>query len=472
MRPASDLRPYQQRIATHLYEHAEALCVVRPGGGKTAAALTAIAEMIRDGAIEHALVIAPKRVARAVWPDEINGWAHTSGLRHVLVVGTRDQRSRLLQGTYTKPTDVTLVGLDVVEWLLEELDTFPDNHPIFDLLVIDEISKLRNPTGVRAKLLAKHAHRWRNIWGLSGTLRPSSSLDLFMPARVVTRGKLWGRSYYQWRQNHFYQTDYKGYVWEPKPHAEEQINSEIAPLTVTLQEDEYPQLPELTIVIDKVELPPAARKAYDTMHRKLVAKVDDHDVLAATAAVATGKLAQIANGFVYQTPDTIHGQITTLALHDEKRAWLEDLIQDVEGPLMLVYNYLEDLNMIYDVCGPMPYLGHNVTDAGSDAAIRAWNSGRLRFMAMHPASGGHGLNLQAGGADMAWISPPWSPEQWEQTIARLHRPGQGRHVMVRVCAAANTVDEMKINRVQNKMTAQKAFEQYLRNWGQVRSVYE
>jgi hypothetical protein len=462
MRDASQLRPYQQRIATHLYEHAEALCVVRPGGGKTIAALTAISELIYQKEIRHALVIAPKRVARAVWPEELDNWDHVKDLDYMLLTGAPKVRDYAL--THGE-RQITIVGIDVVEWLLAALDQFPADHAMFDLLVIDEVSKLRNPTGVRAKLLAKHAHRWRNIWGLSGTLRPSSSLDLFMPARVITRGKLWGRSYYQWRQNHFFPTDYKGYVWEPKPHAEEQINSEIAPLVVTLREDEYPQLPELTIVVDKVELPPAARKAYNDMHRTLVARLDNTNVLAITAAVASGKLAQMANGFVYDPPAR---ETAAISLHDEKRTWLEDLIQDVEGPLMLVYEYLEDLRMIQDVCGPMPYLGHNVTDAGSDAAIRAWNSGRLRFMAMHPASGGHGLNLQAGGADMAWISPPWSPEQWEQTIARLHRPGQGRHVMVRVCAAANTVDEMKINRVQNKMTAQQAFEQYLRNFQEMK----
>lgn len=463
MRQISELRPYQQRIATHLYEHAEALCVVRPGGGKTAAALTAIREMIRDDVIRHALVIAPKRVARNVWPDEIAAWEHTANLPCKLVVGSPAQRRNKLLEDYRA---LTIVGLDVVDWLFDLLEHFDPEHPIFDLLVIDEISKLRNPTGVRAKLLAKHAHRWRNIWGLSGTLRPSSALDLFMPTRVVTRGKLWGRSYYQWRQSHFYPTDYKGYVWEPKPHAEEQINAELAPLTVTLQEDEYPQLPELTVLVDKVELPSDARKHYDDMHRKLVARVDTKDILAATSAVASGKLAQIANGFVYSGKD---GHLAIIALHDEKRAWLEDLIQDVEGPLLLVYQYLEDLRMIQEVCGPLPYLGDGVTDAGADAAIRAWNSGKLRFMAMHPASGGHGLNLQAGGADMVWVCPTWSPELWEQTIARLHRPGQGRHVMVRVCAAADTVDEMKLDRVYRKMTGQQAFEKYLRNFQDARS---
>lgn len=455
MRQPTDLRPYQQRIATHLYERNEALCVVRPGGGKTIAALTAFVELKRDGVVRQALVIAPKRVARNVWPDEIAAWAHTAGLSYVILDGSKHQREMALR---TSPSaDLVIIGLDNVGWLIEQLTMVDPDSRIFDLLILDEISKLRNPTGVRAKLLAKHAQRWRMIWGLSGTLRPSSALDLFMPARIVTRGKLWGRSYYQWRQSGFYPTDYKGYVWEPKPGTEDRLNAQIAPLTVTLREDEYPQIPELSVIIDRVQLPDAARKAYDDMHRKLVAKVADKTVLAQTAAVATGKLAQIANGFLYD--DARIG--VSHAIHDEKRAWLSDLIEDTDRPMILVYEYLEDLRLIQEVCGPLPYLGHDVTDAGADAAIRAWNSGRIPYLAMHPASGGHGLNLQAGGSDMAWISPTWSPELWEQTMARLHRPGQANRVVVRVCVADHTVDDMKLDRVHRKLTAQVAFERYL-----------
>jgi SNF2 family DNA or RNA helicase len=462
MRHKSELRPYQDRIATHLYENNEALCVARMGGGKTIATLTAIDELLRDKVIRHALVIAPKRVARSVWPDEIQAWQHTSEVGFTELVGTPSQRQMRLM--LCRNFQVTLVGLDLVDWLIRELDAFAPEHPIFDLLVIDEISKLRSPTGVRAKLLAKHAPRWKMIWGLSGTLRPNSAQDLFMPARVVTRGRLWGKSFYAWRKQHFYPTDYRGYEWAPLPGAEDRLNAEIAPLVVTLRDQDMPQLPELSVILDRVELPAAARVTYQDMHRKLFAKVSKRDVLAASVAVATGKLAQIANGFLYDEPDTpdeIVRRRPVLAMHDEKRQWLADLIEDAATPLLVVYEFLNDLAMLRDIAGDVPYLGSGTSDAEAARYINDWNAGQLPVMALHPAAGGHGLNLQGGGADMAWISPTWSPELWEQTIARLHRPGQARPVMVRVCVARDTVDEMKLDRVHGKMTAQAAFERYL-----------
>ena len=455
MRQKSELRAYQDSIAEFLYTHDEAIGVARPGGGKTIAALTAIEELIRDKHIRHALVIAPKRVARVVWPDEIKLWAHTQGLHYQVLAGTPRQRAEMLADSSV--VKITIVGLDVVDWLIKELQQYPDDHPLFDLLVIDEVSRLRNPTGKRAQILLRAAKRWKMIWGLSGTLRPSGPADLFMPATVITRAKLWGRSFYRWQRERFYPLDYNGYNWAPLPGAEEVINREIAPLCVTLREDELPQLPELSVIFDRVVLPPAARKQYEDMERKLMTGLGDNVVLAASAAVATGKLAQIANGFIYDN------QGITERIHDEKRDWLQDIVDNAAGPTLLIYEYREDLEMMREILGEdLPYLGDGVTDVKSDAHIAAWNRKELPFMALHPASGGHGLNLQHGGADMAWVSPTWSPELWEQTIARLHRSGQIHPVIVRVCTAADTVDRMKIDRVHHKMTAQEAFEAYLR----------
>jgi len=455
MRLKSELRPYQQRIASALYESDEKIAVARPGGGKTIAALTAIEELLRDKHIRHALVIAPKRVARVVWPDEIAQWAHTRGLRYQVLTGTPRTRAAALEDA--EGYDLTIVGLDVVEWLTDTLTLYPDEHPLFDLLVIDEVSRLRNPSGVRARKLLKHAKRWRMVWGLTGTLRPSGAEDLFMPATVVTRAKLWGRSFYSWRKTRFYPLDYQGYTWAALPGAEERINEDIAPLCVTLRDDELPQLPALSIIFDRVELPAAARKQYDSMEDSLLLRDGDNTVLAASAAVATGKLAQIANGFVYDNDQT-------LPIHSEKELWAQDVIDGAAGPVLFVYEYREDLEMLRRLLGEdLPYLGDGVTDKVSDQNISQWNEGKLPFMALHPASGGHGLNLQHGGSDMAWICPTWSPELWEQTIARLHRSGQTKPVVVRVCVAAGTVDQMKLNRVHNKMTAQAAFEAYLRH---------
>jgi SNF2 family DNA or RNA helicase len=466
MRSLKDLRPYQQRIATALYENDEELCVLRPGGGKTVAALTAIVDLLRDKVIRHAIVIAPKRVACVVWPDEIEAWAHTNKLRYSILNGSPHDRELLLRSWGLH--DVILIGLDLVPWLFEQLDQLPANHMAWDLLVLDEASRLRKPSGVRAKVLAKHAHRFRMIWGLSGTLRPSGPLDLFMPSRIVTRGKLWGRSYAKWQREHFYPTDYMQYDWKPLPGAEEKLNRELAPLTVMVAEGEMPTVTP-TIVFDRVTLPPEARHKYESMRRRLMAQVKDKSVLAVSAAVATGKLAQMANGFIYPNYDeSERPDPASMRIHDAKREWLVDLIENAIGNTLIIYDYKADLEMLrfeIERDGQIfRHLGAGVTDKQAADNIADWNAGKLKFMGLHPASGGHGLNLQHGGADMAWISPCWSPEYWEQTIARIARPGQTRPVVVRVCIANDTVDALKVNRVHHKMSAQDAFEAWLRGW--------
>jgi SNF2 family DNA or RNA helicase len=454
MRQRSDLRRYQDDIATFLYEHDEALCVVRPGGGKTVSALTAFKELLDEGVVRHAIVMAPKRVARNVWPEEIANWAHTKGLRYQVLTGTPAKRE--LQLRAAPAFDLTIAGLDIAQWLMEQLDRYTTVHQLFDMLIIDEISRLRNPTGKRAKEIAKRTHKWKMIWGLTGTLRPNGPEDMFTPARVVTRGKLWGKSFYKWRQERFYPTDYMGYRWAAKPGEEEKINAEIAPHIVTLAEGDMPQIPPLTVITDHIDLPTKARFEYDTMERKLFARGDVDYIVAKSTGVASGKLAQAANGFMYDN------QKRVVQLHDEKREWLQDLIEEATGPLLVIYEFIEDLRMVMEVAGQeTPYLGAGAGDRDSDSAIEAWNAGDLKVMAMHPASGGHGLNLQPGGSDMAWISPCWSPEYWEQTIARLHRSGQKNPVMVRICVARETVDELKVARVIDKVSAQNAFERYI-----------
>jgi len=458
MRQKNELRPYQDRIATHLYENDEAMMVVRPGAGKTITALTAITELLRDKVIRHALVIAPKRVARVVWPDEIDSWAHTNTLRYAILDDAPAHRSALLTPREVARRDITIIGIDLIPWLMKALAYYQDDSPLFDLLVIDEASRLRNPGGVRAKDLAKHAGRWRMIWGLSGTLRPSGLEDLFMPSRIVTRGKLWGRSFHRWRKDHFRPIDFQGYEWTPLAGAEDKLNAEIAPLVATVAEGELVQ-PQPTVIIDRVQLPDTARHQYDAMNRKLVADAGGQSIVAASTGVATGKLAQIANGFLYGEGKQ------PIPSHSAKREWLEDVIETATGPTLLIYDFNSDLTMLRDALGEdLPYLGAGVSDAKAGQNIMLWNRGLLPFMALHPASGGHGLNLQHGGADMAWLAPTWSPEYWEQTIARLNRSGQKRQVIVRVCVADHTVDDLKLDRVHHKMTAQEAFEAYLRRW--------
>ena len=452
MRQKSELRPTQNDMITQLYESDEKLCVLRPGGGKTIVGLTTIDELIRDKVIRHALVLAPKRVARSVWPGEIKEWEHVKHLKLKVLDGTPSQRLKALYDADKR--DVTVLGLDVIGWLVEALNDFPEDHPVFDLLVIDEISRLRNARGAWFKTMKKNVDRWKMIWGLSGTLRPSGPLDLFGPVRLVTRKKLWGNSFDDWRKKNFYPVDFMGYDWQPIPGREEILNAEIAPWIVTA---EPPAQAEPTIIFDRIDLPPDARAEYDRMNKKLFASVDDKKdtVIADSRAIAVGKMGQLANGFIY-ADDTTH------RLHEEKRAWLKDLVDEGKtGPVLLIYEYREDFQMIRDVLGDIPYLGAGISDKQADDNIKRWNARELPFMALHPASGGHGLNLQHGGSDMWWITPTWNPELWEQTLARLARSGQKEQVIVRVCVANQTVDDLKIDRVHFKLSAQQAFEKYL-----------
>jgi hypothetical protein len=452
MRRKSELRTTQNDMVTSLYESDEKLCVLRPGGGKTIVGLTTIDELLHDEVIRHALVLAPKRVARSVWPGEIKEWEHVKHLKLKVLDGSPSQRLKALYDADKR--DVTVLGLDVIGWLVEALNDFPEDHPVFDLLVIDEISRLRNARGAWFKTMKKNVDRWKMIWGLSGTLRPSGPLDLFGPVRLVTRKKLWGNSFDDWRKKHFYPVDYQGYDWQPIPGHEEQLNADIAPWIITA---EPPPQDEPTIIFDRIDLPPDARAEYDRMNKKLFATVDDNKeaVIADSRAIAVGKMGQLANGFIY-ADDTTH------RIHEEKRAWLKDLVDEAKtGPVLLIYEFKEDFQMIQEVLGGIPYLGAGVSDKQAERNIQDWNARKLPFMALHPASGGHGLNLQFGGSDMWWMSPTWNPELWEQTLARLARSGQTEQVIVRVCTANHTVDDLKIDRVHYKLSAQQAFEKYL-----------
>jgi SNF2 family DNA or RNA helicase len=459
MRKKSELRGYQQRVVSHLYEHDEALAVLKMGAGKTISTLTALQELMGDGVIRHALVIAPKRVATIVWPTEIDAWAHTCQLEYDVLDGTPLRRKQLLDKLVHR--DITIIGIDNVQWLVEQLEKwFPTDSPIYDCLIIDETSKLKDPTSKRAKALAKLAGRFKIRWGLTGTPIPNSLMDLFTPLKIITNGTLWGKSFYKWRQANFYPIDYNAYQWKVLDNREPQLLADAASVSIALGEGDMPELPDLNILVDEIRLSEPARLTYRQMENRLVAKLvdKDKDVIAMSRAVATGKLAQISNGFLYGEG----GNTDVNVIHTGKAEWLEDTVRDLDGePCIVVYEYVEDLAMIQRALGNVPYLGAGVSSATAAEHVRRWNAGELAIFALHPASGGHGLNLQAGGSRMIWLAPTWSAELWDQTIARIHRPGQKAHCMVHVCVATNTVDELKRMRVIEKLSGQLAFERYL-----------
>jgi hypothetical protein len=453
--PARVLRSYQERAATFLYERNAAFLIAPLGAGKGAAALTAVAELIRDGHRRHAIVIAPKLVATTVWPGEVAAWPHLAHLRlAVLAGGPALRRARLAAAG---ECDVTVIGVDLVPWLVSELAAIADDHPLFDLLIIDETSRLKDPSGKRSRALARIAGRFKTRWGLTGTPRPNSSMDLFMPAAIITNGALWGRAFIPWQKRHFRPRDPFGREWRALPGAEEKIAAEFGSVAMTVADEEMPDLPPLNIVETRIKLPDDVMATYREMARELFTDVNGRLIEAASPLIATGKLAQMANGFLYG-----EGNNDAVFVHDLKIEWLKELVESLAGePLLIAYEFIEDLRTIRRAFGTARALGGPTPASEAARLVAAWNDGALPLLAFHPASAGHGLNLQHGGSRMAWLSPSWSAELTEQAIARIYRPGQTQHVTIHVCVAAGTVDEMKRDRVIGKMSAQEAFRRHL-----------
>jgi hypothetical protein len=449
------LRSYQQRSATYLYEHDAAFLIAPLGAGKGAAALTGIAELIRDGQRRHALVIAPKLVAETVWPQEVASWPHLAHLRVAVLDGGPARRRELLAAASRR--ELTVIGIDLVPWLVDELAAIPDDHPLFDLLVIDETSRLKDPSGKRARALLKIAGRFRTRWGLTGTPRPNSAMDLFMPTAIITNGALWGRAFVPWQKRHFRPRDPFGREWIALPGAEAQIAADFGTVAMMVADQDMPDLPPLNVVVTRVELPDTVMASYKTLQRELFAALEARTIEASSPLVATGKCAQLANGFLYD-----EGNQDPVVVHTVKIDWLRELVESLDGePLLVAYEFIEDLRTIRRAFGEVPALG-GLTPAGeAKRLVEAWNAGALPLLAFHLASAGHGLNLQHGGSRMAWLSPSWSAELTEQAIARIYRPGQTAHVTIHVCVAAGTVDEMKRDRVLGKMSAQEAFRRHL-----------
>src|SRR5262245_23429140 len=449
------LRSYQQRAATYLYEHDSAFLIAPLGAGKGAAALTAFADLVRDQHRRHALIVAPKLVATTVWPAEVAAWPHLAHLRVAVLDGGPESRRKLLA---TAPArEVTVIGVDLVPWLVNELAAFADGHPLFDVLVIDETSRLKDPSGKRARALLKVASRFRTRWGLTGTPRPNSSQDLFMPTAIITTGVLWGRAFIPWQRQHFRPRDPFGREWMALPGAEKQIAADFGSVAMTVADEDMPDLPPLNVVVTPLKLPDAIMATYRGMARELFATIEGRAIEAASPLIATGKLAQLANGFLYDA-----GADDAVFVHGQKVDWLRELVESLGGePLLIAYEFIEDLRTIRRAFGEVPALGGLTSAAEAARLIAAWNAGALPLLAFHPAAAGHGLNLQRGGSRMAWLSPSWSAELTQQAIARIFRPGQARHVTIHVCIATGTVDEMKRDRVLGKMSAQEAFRRHL-----------
>ena len=449
-----DLYESQQRGVDHLYDHNFTQFVAPMGYGKTVVAMTAIGELIVDEVIDCALVIAPKRVAEIVWPGEQKLWKHLGFLRVRSITGDPAERARKL---HDGNVDIYVIGIDHVPWLVSFLKTLPKGHRLFQCLVIDELSKLKAPRGKWSRELRKVASLFRMRWGLTGTPRPNGYIDQFAPLSIISANKIWGKLFDPWREEHFRPVDYQRHDWVVRDDHIPQLEADIAKFTATVDNSDMPDLPELVVRDHWIDLPPTVMGHYRDMEKELV--VDD--IVAANAGVATIKLAQLTQGFLYSEED-VTGRCANY-VHGVKEALLEEMVNSLDGePVLIVYEFQEDIRRMLEKWPDMRWFGINTTQAQGATNVADWNAGAVPIMALHPAAAGHGLNLQKGGCQMIWYGMTWSPELYEQTIARIHRQGQERHCFVHRILARHTIDEAKVLRVETKISAQEAFKQHLR----------
>jgi SNF2 family DNA or RNA helicase len=434
----ANLHDYQHFSVDFICTHPQSAILLDCGLGKTVITLTALDElMFNSFEIRRALVICPLRVS-AVWADEICKWEHLSLLRYSVAVGSeRERKTALLQNA-----SITIINRENVEWLVTKSGLPFD----YDMIVIDELSSFKSHQAKRFKSLMKVRPSVKRIVGLTGTPAGNGLMDLWAEFRLLDMGKRLGRFIGHYRETYF-QPDKRNqqmvFSYKPRPGAEEEIYRRIADITISMKSSDYLKLPELVMNEVPVRMSLAEEKLYRTMKDEMVLSLGDREIDAANAAALSGKLLQMANGAVY---DEHHG---IAKIHDRKLDALEDLIEAANGkPVLVAYWFQHDISRILERF-PAERLD------GADS-IRRWNAGEIPIAAIHPASAGHGLNLQAGGSTLIWFGLTWSLELYQQTNARLWRQGQKDTVVIHHIITEGTIDESVMRALKAKDGVQAA----------------
>ena len=389
-------------------------------------------------------MIAPLRVARDTWTAERDKWDHLQNLICSVAVGTEPERKAAL----LKPADIYIINRENVQWLIED-SKLPFNY---DTVVVDELSSFKNYQSKRFRALMKVRPTVKRIIGLTGTPSSNGLMDLWAEFRLLDMGQRLGRFIGQYRTNYFMPDKRNGQVvfsYKPLPGAEQRIYDKIADITISMKSTDYLPMPELISSEYEVRLSDEEHQRYEGLKQDLVLQLPDGDITAANAAALTGKLCQMANGAVY---DDAGG---TIHIHDRKLDALEDLIEAANGkPVLVAYWFKHDLSRISE---RLQKLHIPFSKLDSAESIKRWNAGGLPVALIHPASAGHGLNLQSGGSTIIWFGLTWSLELYQQTNARLWRQGQTADtVVVQHIVTKGTIDERILKALSHKDSTQAA----------------
>lgn len=436
---------YQKYAIEFIKRNPVAAILLDMGMGKTSIVLSALNELMYDSfEVTKVLIIAPLRVARNTWSDEIKKWDHLNGIRYSIAVGTAAERQVALKAN----ADIYIINRENVPWLIEDSGLPFD----YDCVIVDELSSFKNWQAKRFKALMKVRPKIRRIVGLTGTPSSNGLMDLFAEFKVLDMGERLGRFIGQYRVNYFKPDRMNGpivYTYKLLPGAEERIYDRISDITISMKATDHLDMPELISNEYKVYLDDDERSKYEEMKDELVLQLPGREITAANAAALSGKLSQLANGAIYDDGGSVN------AFHERKLDALEDLIESANGKAILVaYWFKHDLARITERLNKLKIVFEKLD---SDKGIEKWNAGELQVGLIHPASAGHGLNLQSGGNVLVWFGITWSLELYQQTVARLWRQGQtSRTVTVIHIVTAGTVDERILKALEAKDNTQKA----------------
>ncbi|MDD7512042.1 MAG: DEAD/DEAH box helicase [Peptostreptococcaceae bacterium] len=430
---------YQRYATDFIINNPISAVLLEMGLGKSVISLSAINELMLDYFdVSRTLVIAPLRVAISTWPDEIKKWDHLKYLSYSVVTGSEKERLDALK----KPAHIYIINRENVDWLI----TKSGFKWTFDMVVIDELSSFKSYQAKRFKSLLKARPKVKRIVGLTGTPSSNGLMDLWAEFRLLDMGERLGRYITHYRQN-FFIPDKRNqqmiFSYKPKDGAEKEIYQLISDITISMKSKDFLKMPECVMNEVIVTLSEKEQKLYDSLKKDMVLSIEDEEIDAINAAALSSKLLQMANGAVYNDDkESIH-------IHDRKLDALEDLIEGANGkPVLIAYWFKHDLTRIKE--------RFDVREIKTGKDITDWNEGKIPIAIIHPASAGHGLNLQAGGSTLIWFGLTWSLELYQQTNARLYRQGQDSTVVIHHILTKGTIDEDVIKALKAKERIQDA----------------
>lgn len=433
----SNLHPYQQKAVQFILERPSCALWLDLGLGKTISTLTALADLVDGMEIERALIVAPLRVANSVWKQEAEKWAHTRHLRISVCTGPQKDRLKAL----SRNADIYVINRENIPWLAKH---YGKKWP-FDCVVLDEASSFKSSKAQRWRSLKRARPAINRMIELTGTPSPNGLLDLWAQVYLLDQGQRLGRTKTSY-QRKWFDSDFMGYNWTPRTGADEQIHAAVSDLVLSMTAEDYLDMPDRFDIAVPVPLPASARRYYDDLARTLLAELEDGaEIEAVNAAALANKLLQVANGAAYTDDEGNWSE-----LHSAKLDALQEIVEDnPDEPLLVAYNYKTDLVRLRERFPDAVVLGKD------QKTIDDWNAGKIGMLLAHPASAGHGLNLQRGGSVLVWFGLNWSLELTQQFNGRLHRQGQKKPVRVISLVAEGTIDERVVDVLKNKDATQK-----------------